>query len=94
MRKSGMLWVGLALVVFGFSGMVLNMAYLRPGESRGSRASAGMDAMFIEQMIPHHQDAVAMAQLALPRAGHPEIERLAEDVIKAQTIEIDQMREW
>jgi uncharacterized protein (DUF305 family) len=54
----------------------------------------GTDAMFIEQMIPHHDDAIAMAKSALARAEHPEIKQLAEDVIKTQSAEIDQMREF
>lgn len=73
-------------------------------EDRGPRApespfgfgapADGMDAMFVVQMIPHHEDAIAMAELALTRAEHPEIKQLAEDVIRTQSAEIDQMREW
>ena len=54
----------------------------------------GMDAMFIVEMIPHHEDAIAMAELALTRAEHPEIKQRAEDVIRTQSAEIEQMREW
>jgi uncharacterized protein (DUF305 family) len=45
-------------------------------------------------MVPHHEDAVAMAELALTRAQRPEIKQLAEDIIVTQTQEIEQMREW
>ncbi|TDB38310.1 MAG: DUF305 domain-containing protein [Actinobacteria bacterium] len=58
------------------------------GEARG------VDSMFIEQMIPHHDDAIAMAELALTRAEHPEIKQLAEDVIRTQSAENAQMRDW
>lgn len=58
------------------------------GEARG------VDSMFIEEMIPHHDDAIAMAELALTRAEHPEIKQLAEDVIRTQTAENAQMRDW
>ena len=61
--------------------------------ARMSRAS-GVDAMFIEQMIPHHDDAIAMAELALTRAEHPELKQLAEDVVRTQTAENAQMRAW
>ncbi|MBN2204021.1 MAG: DUF305 domain-containing protein [Thermoleophilia bacterium] len=54
----------------------------------------GMDAMFIEQMIPHHDDAIAMAELALERSERAEIRRLAEDVRRSQTAENAQMRDW
>jgi uncharacterized protein (DUF305 family) len=52
------------------------------------------DRHFIEMIIPHHQDAIDMAQLAPSRAKHPEIEQLAASIIKAQTSEIGQMRTW
>jgi uncharacterized protein (DUF305 family) len=52
------------------------------------------DQYFIEMMIPHHQDAVEMANLALTRAKHPEIKQLAEAINRDQTREIQQMRAW
>lgn len=53
-----------------------------------------IDRHFIEMMIPHHQDAVAMADLALTRAKHPEIEKLAQAIQQDHTREIDRMRTW
>ena len=52
------------------------------------------DKAFIEQMIPHHQGAIDMAQLAKTYAKHDEIKNLANDIISAQTTEINMMREW
>jgi uncharacterized protein (DUF305 family) len=52
------------------------------------------DRHFIEMMIPHHEGAIAMAQLAPTRSQHPEMEQLAASMIKAQTSEINQMRTW
>lgn len=52
------------------------------------------DRMFIDMMVPHHESATAMAQIALDRAEHPEIEQLAEAIITAQEAEIAQMRSW
>ncbi|HEX2325208.1 MAG TPA: DUF305 domain-containing protein [Chloroflexota bacterium] len=49
---------------------------------------------FIEEMVPHHEDAVAMADLALTRAEHPELTALATAIKATQTEEIDQMRAW
>jgi uncharacterized protein (DUF305 family) len=54
----------------------------------------GMDEMFIEQMIPHHDDAIAMAELALEQSDRPEIRQLATDIRSSQTAENAQMREW
>ena len=53
-----------------------------------------IDGHFIEQMIPHHEDAITMANLALIRAEHQEIKTLANAIIKAQSEEIDQMENW
>lgn len=52
-----------------------------------------MDAMFLEQMVPHHEDAVAMARIALERSRRPEIRSLAQDVVRVQTAEIEEMRD-
>jgi len=52
------------------------------------------DRHFIEQMIPHHDDAVTMASLALQKAEHQETKVLAQNIIKGQSDEISQMRQW
>lgn len=45
-------------------------------------------------MIEHHQGAIAMAQQALEQAEQAELKQMAEDVIAAQTQEIEQMTNW
>ncbi|MBD2279484.1 DUF305 domain-containing protein [Aphanizomenon flos-aquae] len=52
------------------------------------------DQHFIEMMIPHHQQAVEMADIAFTRAQHPEIKNLAVAIKKDQTSEIEQLRTW
>ncbi len=52
------------------------------------------DRHFIEMMTPHHQDAVEMANLALTRAKHAEVKKLASAIKRDQTREIQQMRGW
>ncbi len=49
---------------------------------------------FLIQMIPHHQDAVDMADLALSRAQHAELKQLAQSIKTTQTQEIQQMQAW
>lgn len=61
--------------------------------SNGS-SSSQIDAHFIEQMIPHHQDAVTMSELAFVKSTHPEIKTLAKNIIEAQTKEIISMKSW
>ena len=50
------------------------------------------DAAFVADMTVHHEGAIEMARLARRRAEHPEIRRLAGDIIDAQESEITAMR--
>jgi uncharacterized protein (DUF305 family) len=52
------------------------------------------DKAFIDAMIPHHQSAISMAQVAYEKSENPEIRELAENIISAQQEEIEQMRQW
>ena len=52
------------------------------------------DVSFAQQMIPHHQQAVEMADLALTRETSPEVKRLAEQIKAAQGPEIEMMSMW
>jgi len=62
----------------------------------GAATSAAMpfDEQFIDMMAPHHMGAVAMAQIALTRAEHPELKTLANSIIASQNMEIGQMKQW
>jgi len=53
-----------------------------------------MDKRYIEKMIPHHQDAIAMAKLALEKSKKAEIKKLSKDIISSQTAEIETMKKW
>ncbi len=54
----------------------------------------GADSHFITMMIPHHQGAIAMAELALVRGRHPELRALATRIRDSQTRENALMRSW
>jgi uncharacterized protein (DUF305 family) len=60
------------------------------GDSRSGPGNA-TDAMFVNSMIPHHEGAVEMAQLAKTRAEHPEVKQLAAAIVTAQEKEIATM---
>jgi uncharacterized protein (DUF305 family) len=52
------------------------------------------DEAFIDAMIPHHQSAIEMAQVALENSDNPKIKDLAQNIISAQQREIEQMTQW
>lgn len=62
--------------------------------NKTSQMSGTMDAHFIEQMIPHHEDAITMAKLALEKSAKPEMKTLAQNIIDSQSKEIGQMKNW
>ena len=63
-------------------------------DENNDSASAGnpTDAAFVNDMIPHHETAVEMAELAQERAEHPELRKMADDIIAAQNREIETMQ--
>jgi uncharacterized protein (DUF305 family) len=71
-------------------------------QSSSSPAPMGMGMMnqqqvdqhFIQMMIPHHQGAIDMANLALTKATHPDLKKLAENVKTSQSKEIQEMKSW
>jgi len=52
------------------------------------------DIGFAEMMIPHHQQAIEMSDLALERASNAEVLALAEQIKAAQAPEIETMSSW
>jgi uncharacterized protein (DUF305 family) len=59
-----------------------------------TEGSLPYDIRFIDAMIPHHEGAIAMANDALSKAEKSETKTLAQAIIKAQTAEIEQMKQW
>jgi uncharacterized protein (DUF305 family) len=52
------------------------------------------DHDFVEMMIVHHQAAIDMAEVQLKSGKDPFVKNLADRIIKDQTKEIEEMREW
>ncbi len=91
----------IGVVITALVGYVFNQnqaGMMGMGENRGGGETRGMvggiDRHFIEQMIPHHEDAIVMADLALVKANRQEIKDLARDIKKTQSAEISEMRAW
>ncbi|ACT11596.1 MULTISPECIES: DUF305 domain-containing protein [Pectobacterium] len=56
--------------------------------------SSDPDIAFAKGMIAHHRGAIDMAKTELQYGKDPELRKLAEEIIKAQQPEIDQMEAW
>jgi len=52
------------------------------------------DVMFAEMMIPHHEQAIEMSDLALINTTNPSILELANEIKAAQAPEIELMSSW
>ncbi|WP_162529887.1 DUF305 domain-containing protein [Nocardioides caldifontis] len=52
--------------------------------SRGVRA----ERLYLQLMIPHHRAGVAMAEYAAANASQPQVRRLAQSIVEAQTSEL------
>jgi uncharacterized protein (DUF305 family) len=94
----GILLVSVITPMFRYGGYgMMNWGNNQVSNQRvnGNTQVAGtIDKHFIEQMIPHHDGAIAMANLALQKAKRPEIKTLATAIIAAQTTEIQSMNGW
>lgn len=78
---------------FGMMGWRSN-SVSNQGLTGNNQVANNIDRHFIEQMIPHHDGAVAMAKLALEKSKRTEIKTLATAIIEGQTKEIQDMEVW
>lgn len=77
-------------------GSQMTMDSMMDGMMMGLSGKTGddFDKAFLSGMIVHHQGAVAMAQAVLATSKRPELLKLANDIIAAQTKEIQMMQGW
>lgn len=73
-------------------GAMSNMATIM--STLESKTGDEFDKAFLQQMIIHHESAVAMSRPGIKNAGHQEVKDLSKAVIDAQTREISKMRQW
>jgi uncharacterized protein (DUF305 family) len=65
----------------------------RPTSTAGDAHNAA-DVAFSQGMVPHHQQAVAMAELAASRASSPDVKSMAATIKSAQAPEITELTGW
>ena len=78
----------------GFSNGNRGMMGSNSQNTGNTQKMGSIDKHFIEQMIPHHDGAVAMAKLALQKSKRADIKTFATAIIEDQTKEITDMRGW
>ena len=77
----------------GMTGMPSTSTTAAPGGA--SDQSRAGDVMFAQMMIPHHEQAVDMADIALSKQGvSAQVRQLATQIKAAQDPEIQTMRQW
>ncbi len=64
------------------------------GHGSVSSQFTGADIMFLQMMIPHHEQAVEMSNLALEVSKNKELLTLATLIARDQSAEIKQMKNW
>lgn len=77
----------------GFFGMHFG-SHMGMQSDSDSELFTGADVMFLQMMIPHHQQAVDISNLALKVSKDSELRELATQIRDAQTAEIIQMEKW
>ena len=87
-------FIGIVFTVFASPMWGGTMGYTNSMMGFGKSMRGSIDSHFIEQMIPHHEDAITMADLALEKAEHQEIVLLAQDIKRTQSNEIKKMQDW
>lgn len=94
-------WYGAEVPVDTTVGMGMGRGMMHGGMMGGQTSDieslktvANFDEAFLQEMIPHHQMAVMMAQMLLSGTDRPEMKQLGQDIIDAQEAEIEQMRSW
>ncbi len=61
---------------------------------KASSEFSAADIKFAEEMIPHHEQAILMADIALTNSASDEILAVARDIKAAQAPEIEEMGSW
>lgn len=78
------------------NGMMNGQGMMNDGDEAGNSDTAftANEIMFAQMMIPHHQQAIDMSDLATTHTTNPDILALAKQIRDAQAPEIKQMQGW
>ena len=104
-KKTGVLLSVIALLAVLVAALSINMLSNIENEehsgmmdgmhqSTTGKVLSSSDAMFLQMMIPHHEQAIVMSDLALKISKNQELLALAAQIKAAQNPEIVQMKKW
>ncbi len=104
-RKTGVLLGVIVLLAAAVLSLSINRSDNNPmnglsghmghGSSGSSNSNyTGADVMFLQMMIPHHQQAIDISNLAMKSSQDPELLALAKIIARDQAAEIKQMKAW
>ena len=85
------------IIAFALSGCSdsSNMGMEHEGHSSGASSDLSSDEiMFLQMMIPHHQQAIDISDLALTKSADAELLALAKSIRDEQAAEIVTMKAW
>ena len=87
--------LGIVFLFAGNSGQSMDHSgHGSTSEEKSSSQYSADEIMFAQMMIPHHEQAVTMSDLALTNTTNPEVRALATAIRDAQEPEIVQMQSW
>lgn len=74
--------------------LILGFLLLLLAACAGDSEYSANDQMFAAMMVPHHEQAIEMSNLALTNSTNPKVLELAAQIKAAQQPEINQMKSW
>ena len=93
-KKTGTLLGVIATLVLGIVFLLVGNSSTPMDHSNHGSAMSSDETMFAQMMIPHHEQAVTMSELALENTANPDVIALATAIRDAQGPEIEQMKSW
>ena len=83
-----------AAVIFAFafgSSVLIAEAFGEDEMRQDASAPVDIDRAFVAAMVPHHESAIEMAEIAQQRAQHSQISGLADEIVATQSVEIQNL---
>jgi uncharacterized protein (DUF305 family) len=80
--------------MMGSGGMSMSDMMTEMNAELRGKTGDDLDKAFIDEMIVHHEGAVEMAKVLLAGTKRPELIKLGNDIVTAQTSEIQMMKQW